>query len=133
MFRPGVIVAKEKHTTRYMLALTEAQRDAAALALLSERSKQGYWYPDPSELTNDPPEFSKEEINSFKSPSLKRQALRLWKDYERDEAWLKTYRKVYASIQKAIENEDGSLAWRCLRARADAEYEEISIEPLEVF
>lgn len=136
--RPSVLVISEKHGTRYFDATSVDALHASALALLRERFSDDVfrYYVDPGELEKEAPrvDLSLEEAAGLPAKSPTRQ-LHDNQIKRRDEwrTYVDSYRRWYAAAQKAIAQEDGGLALRCLEARSSHEYEEISIEPLENF
>lgn len=132
---PSVIVAKEKHDDRYLDATTVEAFQRSALALLRERFDEEYWYPSPAE-DGDPPaiDLDAEAVELLPEDSLTR---RLYEEQiSRRNRWQKEhdrYVRWYEAAQRALAENDGALAWRCLEQRKCAEYESVSLERLESF
>jgi len=57
-----IIVAHEKHGESYWPASTPEEKAASALAILTERWNQGYWYHDPDEISEWALEHHPEEF-----------------------------------------------------------------------
>lgn len=125
-----ILIAKEKHGTRYFDASTPELLAESAFKLLKERWNDGYWY-----YLDDPPEdkdiLSEEQISALPTVSLQasEQAKRDWylaeyEDWRRDE-------KKYLSIKDCVENNKKDKAWRLLQNRRDYEYENVELETLE--
>jgi hypothetical protein len=125
-----IMVADEKHVTRYLRASTQAELEASALKLLTERHADGYWYVAPDEPTFKA-STTLEQAQALPEGPIRVAALgehakmkRGLIQYEQD---LADYKKII----DAVERKDGKLAWECLRARRDYEYENVKLEELE--
>lgn len=126
-----ILVAKEKHATRYLRASTDAELHRSALTLLDERYREGYWYYRPEALKLKTPAMTLEAAEALPAGDVKTLALkehRLAKShrqqYEREVA-------DYAAIEAAVKAQDGKAAWAILRSRRDNEYEDVCLEELE--
>lgn len=125
-----ILIAKEKHGTRYFDASTPELLAKSAFKLLKERWNDGYWY-----YLDDPPEdkdvLSEEQIAALPTASLKnsesqkrKQYLRQFYDWQRDQ-------KEYLAIKDCVENNLKNQAWKLLQNRSDYEYENVELETLE--
>ena len=143
-----IIVAKEKHETRYLDASTDEAWARSALALLTERFNEGYWYYDPYA---DMHEFSvkhrkeREELLSMSEEAiaalpegLREDVLAKVKTAKRDKAEDDKARSQYLEIKKVVESKDLSWqgvgqrwakpnAWALLMARTEYEYERVGL------
>lgn len=127
---PGVMVATEKHSTRYMNALTKEALFASALKLLKERYKAGYWYFEPDEVT-EKPAVPMEQAKALPEGALKNMAL---KEHEVHKRALQQYeydKQLFQNIKDAVKANDGESALEILLSRGDYEYERVTLENLE--
>lgn len=127
---PGVLVAKEKHSTRYMKALDRETLLASALKLLKERFKEGYWYYEPEKPTKKP-SVPLEQAQALPNGALKNMALQEHEDVKHALAQYAYDLEVHESIKKAVKSNDGEAALEILLSRSDYEYEHIDLENLE--
>lgn len=151
-----IIVAQEEHSTRYMDASTDETWAQSALALLTERWNDGYWYNDPSENVGPVP-MTRAEIDVITDPTLKFKAEAMNKD--RQDRHLRAQRdtKWYDEVKRVVTEQDASLipvryhmerdsagrlqragvaefqpsAWRILRDREGYEYEGVELVTVE--
>ncbi len=125
-----VLVAQEKHGTRYFDATTEEAAHKSALALLAERFKLK-WYYGPGDAPKPPQGLpSADEIKAMPEGKLKHAALQMLNGYRRDCRDYEQAVEDYKDIQAAIKAKDGAKALKILRDR-DGEYESVRLEPLE--
>ncbi len=121
---PSILVFEEKNGKRYFYVANDKALFAAALKVLRDRNRDGYWWSKPGKPTA--PDITEEQIPNLPKSlhDTAKEALAEYKeelrDYERDVA-----------IQKAIREKDGKMAWRLLYARRHAEYETVELEPCE--
>ncbi len=127
-----IIIFKEKHGNRYFDASTEEKLHIAALKVLKERFESG-WYYEPEE-----PQGVEEEITGLrtslevvKDSYLREQIERKLKHVEGQMPSYLEYKREWETIQKALEENDGNLAYWVLQQRIDCEYEEYDFEWLE--
>src|SRR5271168_4307264 len=83
---PSVLVFKEKHGDRHFNVPDDEALFAAALKVLAERFKQGYWYYDPAkegaaEAMPEAPDFTAEQVATMPE-SLRKAAYKKLRDYE---------------------------------------------------
>ncbi len=142
---PGMImVAREKHSTRYFKAGTLRDFCAAALLLLDERwGPYGYWGTADESIESyekyiarhTPPELTVEELveKTGASPDsgIVTDLKRKWKDHQRRVQQETGELDVYRRIKKAIEERDGLAAAQVLNDRRDHEYESWDFEKTE--
>jgi|SRR5271155_698784 len=129
--KPMLLVFKEKHGRRHFHVIDDKALLRAALHVLTERHKEGYWYPKPETSEKPhPPDVAEADIEKLPT-SLRetaKEALRNFQD------WLAAYEKEvskYADIVKAVATKDGRAAWTILRDRRNYEYEGFELESYE--
>ncbi len=125
-----ILIAKEKHGTRYFDASTPELLAESAFKLLKERWDDGYWY-----CLDDPPEdkevLSEEQIAALPTESLRNQESQKRKDYLRKLYNWQSDEKQYLFIKDCVENGLKNRAWKLLQNRSDYEYENVELEELE--
>lgn len=125
-----ILIAKEKHGTRYFDASTPELLAESAFKLLKERWDDGYWY-----CLDDPPEdkdvLSEEQIAALPTESLRNQESQKRKNYLRELYNWQDDEEEFLAIKDCIENELKDKAWKLLRNRSDYEYENVELETLE--
>jgi hypothetical protein len=149
-----IIVCEEKHGTRYWDASSDKAWAESALAILTERWNDGYWYSDP---LSPPSEwqlerqkdfervlaYSEEEIANMAAPvastvkTLRRQA--------KDEmAWDAKEHEFYKAVKTLVEAQDDGFAtigkgkyerqepkaWLLLQEHSEHEYESVELVSL---
>lgn len=125
-----ILIAKEKHSTRYFDASTPELLAESAFKLLKERWDDGYWY----ELDDPPKEkevLSEEQIAALPTESLRNQESQKRKNYLREVYNWQSDEKQYLSIKDCVENGLKNRAWKLLQNRSDYEYENVELEYLE--
>jgi hypothetical protein len=148
-----IIVAREKHYTRYLEASTDETWAKSALALLTERFRAGYWYYDPDDESNEYTIKAKGEREALLAVSQETLAdlphtvmVELEKKIEeakREEAALRDDRSRYLEIKRVVETQDLSWegagrrwakphAWSLLEQRSEGEYEDVELEDVEM-
>ena len=126
-----VLIAKEKHGTRYMDASTKDAFLANALKLMKERIGHGWYYElEPGEGPKVP-ELTQDQVDALPDGEIKDTAKAQWKRYRRQLRDRAEDDNFAVKVRKALADEDGELAWDVLRTRSDAEYEYVSLECLE--
>ena len=133
-----IIVAKEKHSTRYLDASTDKAFAGSALKLLTERWNEGYWYPPPDEAYPRVDAPSDELAASARSDpyiaQVIEQRLRLAKS-RADQRRL--YEQWHQEVDRIVSEQDTSFrgrwprAWIALREREGYEYEGVELETVE--
>ena len=150
--RGRIIVAEEKHATRYLEATTDEDWARNALALLTQRFRSGNWYYDPFEDMNEYSVRSrnkrqqllgmtKEKIDALPllvQEDLRKKIKEAVADFQEDER----VRADYLEIKRAVETQDLSwwgkgrmarpVVWDLLTRRSDHEYEHVELESVEV-
>ena len=124
-----ILVVKEKHGTRYFDARTASSFAMACLKLLKERRDKGYY--DVEEPRIKEPAVSKEQVKAIDDGAIKLAALKEWAQYNDQWADYEEDRAILVEANKAIQTEDGLLAWCILRHRDNHQYEEVELEALE--
>jgi hypothetical protein len=130
-----ILVAREKHATRYFDASTEEALFAAALKLLRERMNPSYgyirapgkaagWYKSADILTD-------EQIAALPNDALKAQADKARRDARSMKNQYEEALVMWGMAQAARENKDGRAAWQVLQMREDYEYEGVRFEYME--
>jgi len=131
---PLVLVAEGKNNRRYLDARDEAAFHRSALRLLRERFEAGYYYPDPNDdARNEPAVDLKPE--ALKHIPVVSPAARLHeRQVSNRNRWQREHAR-YVSWHKdavrALAEQNGELAWRCLEQRDAYEYEGVQLECLE--
>lgn len=125
-----ILIAKEKHGTRYFDASTPELLAESAFKLLKERWDDGYWY-----FLDDPPEdkdiLSEEQIAALPTESLRNQESQKRKNFLRElDNWQNSVEE-YKVIENCIQNRLKDKAWKILRSRRNYEYENVELETLE--
>ena len=149
--RRRIIVVKEKDDTRYLDASTDEVWAKSALALLSERFRDGYWYSDP---TADKHEFvvarrnARDELIAMSEETLSilpetaqaemRRHISIAKgDAAEDQKQLKEYLEIKRVVEEGDLGWTGKgrylkpKAWALLEARAEYEYERVGLSETE--
>jgi hypothetical protein len=125
-----ILIAKEKHGTRYFDASTPELLAESAFKLLKERWDDGYWY-----CLDDPPEdkdvLSEEQIAALPTESLRNQESQKRKNYLRKLYDWQDNAEEYKAIENCIENCLKDKAWKLLQNRRNYEYENVELETLE--
>lgn len=125
-----ILIAKEKHGTRYFDASTPELLAESAFKLLKERWDDGYWY-----FLDDPPEdkevLSEEQIAALPTESLRNQESQKRKSFLREQRDWEYLAKEYRAIENCVKNKLKDKAWKLLQNRSDYEYENVELEELE--
>lgn len=124
-----VLVVREKHSTRYFDAVDLYCLYAGCLKLVKERRDQGYY--DVEGPTIQEPALSEEVVAGLDDGAIKLAGMKQWAQYKSEWADYEQDREVLVEANKAIQNDDGLLAYCVLRNRTDHEYEEVVMEALE--
>jgi hypothetical protein len=127
LVNPCVLIAKEKHGTVYMDALTAEGLYASCLALLKFRRKEEYYYTP--ELPKKP-SLTAEQAFTLPEGPVRNAANAEFNRYKRAMDDYHQQLEFVTGVDEAIKNEDGLLAYILLKERGDAEYEEIDLEPI---
>lgn len=128
--RPSVLVCHEKHGQLYYHAPNDAALCRAALSILRMRLEAGHWYNDPTDELPPNPNMTDEQIAALPAGPIRDTAIREVARYRSAVREQGDAIEMFADIKKAIEENNGKLAWRILRDRSDYEYERVSIEQL---
>lgn len=126
-----VLVAKEKHGTRYFDATTRKAFLKSALALLTERFKANYFYYKPDKPIVPQGMLNEEQLKGMPEGQLKNLAVKMLRDYRQACRNCEDDSETYRAIEDAVKEKDGEKAWDCLRARMDWEYEHVELKLLE--
>lgn len=154
-----ILVSKEKHGTYYYPASTTEELGKSALALLTERFNQGYWYLTPDEMYNDDSQWEKNaltklvpEYNPEDDLETRQAALDKWhaenvapiKDEDarklvaeklskaiKRQKQKRAYQEWYTELERVVKEKDAPKAWGILRDRSDHEYEYVTLEDLQ--
>jgi hypothetical protein len=128
---PMLLIFKEKHGDRYFHVPNDKTLFRVALYVLTERYKQGYWYPKPSDQDKPtPPDINEAGIAKLPQ-SLQGTAKKNLQEYKRALAEYTDLVSEYEGIKKTVDTENGRAAWILLRNRRDAEYEGFDLETYE--
>jgi len=128
-----ILVAHEKHATRFFDARTDKALYASALKLIKERIDPEYGYiqdPGPMEEWVHVEALSDEQIANLPE-SYRLDALRKRKERNREILDWEKFKADYNDAKKAVKTRDGKLAFEVLKRRQDHEYENVEIEYLE--
>lgn len=134
---PAVLIAKEKYATRYFLLESKEDVFAVSLKLVRERWMDHYWYCKPDtidegELFKTYMGFSFEEFKHLPESLLIKyeiaRKLENFKRYYQKEVEADEY---YENAKKAVDTNDGRLAWKVLQYFGEGEYQGFTIEPIE--
>lgn len=152
-----IIVCDEKHDTVYWDASTPEALAASALAILTWRWKDGYWYLDPEDDGLGSSEWADEqraqrdkalamtqEQIALLPDDARQVVLRLRADAKRDSAEDRRHRDWYERAKRVVESQStGTVvvgrnrfarevpeAWVLLEERSDHEYERVALEDL---
>jgi hypothetical protein len=126
-----ILVAEEKHGTRYFDAATKEILCKSALKLLKERYDQDYWY-GPGKKPERPSDLpSNDDIKNMPDGILKKTAISMLKRYNSELQYFLQEEEFFENVKKAVDNEDGELAWECLYDHRDGEYQGVKLELLE--
>jgi len=125
-----ILVATEKHGTRYFDASTDEQLHRAALKLLAERKEMG-WYYDPKPPDDAAPELTEEQIEALPDGKVKDAAVQQHLKYKATIRRYKDEHAEYLRMEKALAEQDGRAAWVFLQVHADFEYEQVELVKLE--
>lgn len=93
--RRYVLSFEEKRGTRHFVVLNSSELEAAALKVLSNRFKEGYWYSRPKGAPSRP-SYTKEQIEDLKGPA-KVAATQEYVSYKRD---FKTWKEASDFVTK---------------------------------
>lgn len=125
-----ILIAKEKHGTRYFDASTPELLAESAFKLLKERWNEGYWY-YLDDLPEDKDILSEEQIAELPTESLRNQESQKRKNYLREFYNWQSDEKEHLAIKDCVENNKKSKAWNLLLNRSVFEYENVELETLE--
>ena len=135
----SIIVCEEKHGTYYWDASTEKVLHASALAILKHRFLDGMYYapecpdPAPGQITYDL-ELELAVVEELPACQCKTEALarieKQTKEDYRNYLWLMDCESEWRAINRALETNDGELALKILKLRAEHEYEGFDIVEL---
>lgn len=122
-----ILVLHEKHGDSYYDATTEAALHAAALKIVRQRLKQGYY--QAGKPPEDPGLTRKEAL---KLPvAVQRSALDVLATYERRMRIHNDIVRIQRWAQDAVEKRDGVLAFQTLEACREGEYENFSLADVD--
>lgn len=123
---PQLFVFNEKHGDRYIMVHSPEAEEKMFLKVLTERNQQGWysWMKDYKPY-GDAPKYSREDIDKMPESmefEKKRfmQELTRWEKLEKE---ADNIRNDWSRIQKAIQKNDGKLAYRLIDTYRDSEYE----------
>jgi hypothetical protein len=127
-----ILIFEEKHCHRFFDASTKELKRAAALKILTERLKDGYWY-DAGRQDNkpEPPDVPKYIVEHLPKGNFRDEGLRRWDVFE---AQMKEYQRAVefeARVKAAVKNKDGAAALSLLDERSDGQYEGFREEEIE--
>lgn len=136
-----IILASEKHGQRLLDASAPEQFASSALALLSERDAEGYWYTDPADLVDREDAallaMTDEQIDALPeriATSTRRaraSARSRTRDIEDEQEWWTRMREVVDGQDLACNRAGRPIAWVLLSARAEHEYERVELVDVE--
>jgi hypothetical protein len=126
---PRLLVFKEKHGERNFYIPDDATLFKAALKVLTDRFKEGYWYYKPEDPPKAP-DFTKEQVASMPESMRADATKKLMKHAEAMRYYVREV-EDYNDAVKAVNTKDGRLAWQSLRNSSGGEYQGCSLERLE--
>jgi hypothetical protein len=143
-----IVIAEEKHATRYLDASDDQALARSALKLLTERLQAGYWYHEPEVLFEPAPGeelLTQEQVDALPTQALRDQeAAKVTRAGRRGRAE-QDYRRWYDEVKRFVETKDLSMVtvgrgrferlvpkvWLLLEERSDYEYESVELEGVE--
>ena len=126
---PMLLIFNEKHGNRYFEIANDEALFKAALKIVTERLKAGYWYEKPRACPKAL-DYTLAEIVSMPK-SLQPQAEKALRVYEGELAAHNDEVEEYTKIERAVAEKNGRIAYEILRSREDAEYEGFELKRLE--
>lgn len=126
---PKILVFKEKHGDKYYYANTYEQLKKVSLEVLAERLS--YWYITkwgiPTEL-----DYSFEDIDKLPETFRHDAKLKLKENKKRIKEATDNNR-IYEAAVRAVDEQNGDLAWTIIQNRTEYEYEEFEfVEPIDL-
>lgn len=125
-----ILIAKEKHGTRYFDASTPELLAESAFKLLKERWDEEYWY-----YVDDPPKdkdvLSEEQITALPTENLRNSESQKRRIFLRELRNWQDNAEEYKSIENCVKNKLKNKAWKLLQNRSGNEYERVELETLE--
>lgn len=125
-----ILIAKEKHGTRYFDASTPELLAESAFKLLKERWDEKHWY-----YVDDPPKdkdvLSEEQIAALPTENLRNSESQKRKIFLRELRNWQDNAEEYKSIENCVKNKLKNKAWKLLQNRSENEYERVELETLE--
>lgn len=136
-----ILICKENDCDRYLDASTPEQFARSALAVLTARYNEGYWYLTPDEIYDpEEPVLGDEQIQALPA-SLQEDARRHRERQKREGSERAHYKLWYDRMETCVRDQDLSLlgegehatpvAYRLLLERREHEYEWVELDELE--
>lgn len=125
---PMVLILHEKHGELHFHVPDESALFKIALDIVDKRLRAGHWYLDPKDYEPKNPGMTKEQAEALPEGPIRKAAL---DEIGRHQRQLNEYRWIkegWETIQKAVKEKDGRLAWRVLRDHSDGEYQRATLE-----
>jgi len=127
---PGILVAYEKHSTRFLKAGNIEELRQSALKLVKERMDPDYpWYYKPEPVMDNA--LSEKAIEMLPAGRVKDLAVQEAKQLKRDLAQYEIDLEAWNMVQECVKNNDEKLAFTILMNRRNGEYERVEFENLE--
>jgi hypothetical protein len=125
-----LIILHEKHGTRNVVSESSDGFFKFFLELLKDRKDFGYFH-EPDEPQS--PSMSEDAANALPAGPVKKMALAEIENYKQSLRFYKNDRNEFLTVNKALEEGNGRLAYSILKSRSDmgAEYEEMTVEEPE--
>lgn len=128
--KPSLLVLNEKHGDRYFHVEDDAALFRAALTVVLQRYKEGYWYANPMDCDQPKnPGMTMEQAKTLPDGPIRVAAVAAVNQYRQACREVDDLTDTWNIIQKAVNDRDGRLAWQVLRDYSDGEYQRVSIEP----
>jgi len=121
-----VLVLHEKHGDRYFMVPTIYDLWKAALKIVEERNKEGYWYSFDYEKPEEPV-IPREQADLMKDCPIRRSIVKAWDDYEDALKDYEDSKKDEMQLKLLLKSKDGLRAMNFLANRRDYEYEGFEI------
>ena len=125
-----ILVLEEKDSTTFLDASTDEKLHKAALSVVKSRldSEWGCYYEeDAPESMNIAQEVMNRVPEGRGRDALDKESAQYKRELESSKRMNNDYRKA----KKAIETNDGKLAWRLLQSRSDWEYERVYLAEVQ--
>lgn len=128
---PGVLVAEEKHVSRYFKATNAEELSRNCLRLLKERFDEYYYYEPDKDYEKHKPSLTLEQAEALPLGLIRQTALSEHSHYKRMLDSYNKEMKEFLEIKRILKEKDGDAAFLVLNARSGHEYERVTFESFE--